>query len=143
MAFTQNQHVIQTLTSNASQKALADGIRFWSAIRCFQNLNLTAFRDARKALPVFAVAISNQETRPLIEGRSFSKLLCDPRIGWMSGDVEVNDSPGTQLYNEEEIGLAKEQVDNRQEITRPNVFGMVLEKNRPSLARRRVWTELT
>jgi hypothetical protein len=103
---------------------------------------LTAFRDDRKALSVFAIPIANQETRTLTKGGRFSKLLCDPRFGWMSGDIKMNAPPGTQLNNEEEIRLVEEQVDNRQEITVPNIFGMVLEKNRPSLARGRVWTGL-
>ena len=47
----------------------------------------------------------------------------------MCRDVEVNDSPGGQFNNEEEINLVKEKIDDWQEITRPDVFHMIVEKN--------------
>jgi hypothetical protein len=45
----------------------------------------------------------------------------------------VHDAPRTQLDDEEGIDLAKEQIDDGQEIARPNVLGVVFQEGRPIL----------
>jgi hypothetical protein len=107
MAFSQNQHVIQTLASNASLEPFADRVGFGCAIGRFQDFNLTPFRDGRKVLPTFTIAISNQEAWPPTEGGCFPKLLGNPFISWVSGDIEVDDLAGTQLHDKEKIDLTE------------------------------------
>jgi hypothetical protein len=86
-------------------------------------------------VPICAIAISNQETRTQPEGGGVSKLVCDPAISWVSGDNEVDDPSGTQLHDKEKIELEEKKVNGWKEITHLNVWSMVLEKNRPGLAR--------
>ena len=72
----------------------------------------------------------------------FTELLSNPFISWVSGDIEVNDPSGTQFHDKEKIDRAEKQLNDRKEITSPNVLSMVLEKNRLGLGWRMVGSDL-
>ncbi len=60
-------------------------------------------------------------------------IVVQPKHPWdESRDIIVNDLPRGKVDNEEEIDGSEEQADHGQKVTRPHVFGMILEKNRPS-----------
>jgi hypothetical protein len=54
----------------------------------------------------------------------------------MRRDVKVDDSPGSEFNDEEEINLTKEQVDHWQEISSPDVLGVIVEKDSRGLTGR-------
>ena len=72
MALTQDQHVSKALTPHATQESFADGIGVWRAIGRFQNFNFARRGHLGESLTMFAIAISNQETRMLAESCGLS-----------------------------------------------------------------------
>lgn len=136
MTLPQDEHVVKAFSPYAAQESFADRIGFRCAIGRFQDFNSASCCHSRKTLAVSTIAIPNQKARSLIEGRRFAELLSYPCIGGMDRDIKVNDAPCGQLNDEEQMQLAKEEVDHRQEIASPDIFDMIVEKNRPGLIRR-------
>jgi hypothetical protein len=56
-----------------------------------------------------------------------------PRINGRSGDSHLNDFPRLQLDNEESKERVEEEIGDLQEITRPDVFGVIVKKGYPTL----------
>jgi hypothetical protein len=92
---TENQKVIEAFPSYAPHESLTDRSGFRRVILRFQDFNSASCCHSRKSLPVFAIAIANQEAWSLTEWRGFAHLLCDPGISRMSCDIEMNNAPGS------------------------------------------------
>jgi hypothetical protein len=93
MFLSQDQHVIKALPPYAPQEPFADRVGFGCAVRRFQDFNVAVPCHSHESGAVFAIPISNQAAWPLIKRSSLTQLLRHPDIGWVSRDVEVNDSP--------------------------------------------------
>ena len=65
--------------------------------------------------------------------RSFPKLLRHPSIGRGSGNADMNHSPCLEFDDEEGKEGAKEEIRHLQEVTRPDVLGMVVQECPPLL----------
>jgi hypothetical protein len=77
----QDEQVIETLTPHTAQKPFTDGIRSWSLIRCFENLDPTRLCNPSEARPKLAIVLPKKVFRPLSIRRGFPKLLCGPSKG--------------------------------------------------------------
>jgi hypothetical protein len=98
----------------------------------FQDFNFASGWHACECLSIFAIAIPSRKARSLTEGYRFTQLLSHPFIAGMRSDVKVYVSPGRKFN-------VKDEIDHRQEITRPIVLRLIVEKDRPSLTRRTEW----
>jgi hypothetical protein len=47
----------------------------------------------------------------------------------VGGNATVNNSPRTEVDNEEGIDLPEEQVDDREKVTCPDLLGVILEES--------------
>ena len=77
----ENQQVVKAFLPYTPQKAFADGIRSWSMIGRFENLDGTRGRHPSEARPKFALVLTNQILRRLPIRGGFSELLRNPGIG--------------------------------------------------------------
>jgi hypothetical protein len=81
----QNKQMVEAFTPHTPEKALADGIRSRSAIRCCENLDATRVRNPREARPKLAIILSKKVFRPLSIGGGFPQRYVRSRRRW---DIE-------------------------------------------------------
>lgn len=67
-------------------------------------------------------------------GRGFAELLGNPVLRWMSRNSEMHQAAGSQFHNEKDKDGMESEINNRQEITGPNVVGMVMQERGPRLS---------
>jgi hypothetical protein len=77
VSFVQNDDVIQTLASNATEKAFANRIHQWRAHRRFDHANTGAFRRAVEVRAELVISVTNDESRTFTERRVLQ--LSSPR----------------------------------------------------------------
>src|SRR5258708_18862677 len=106
----ENEAVIQTFSPYAPQKAFADGICLWSAIRSSQHLDATGGCHACKTRPEFAIIIPNEIFRSLSVWSRFPQLLRYPAIGRRARHIHVDDFPRFQFDDEEGKKWTEEEV---------------------------------
>ena len=66
-------------------------------------------------------------------GSRFPKLLRYPGVGRASCSADMYHSPGLELDDEKGKERAKEEIGYLQEVTSPDVLGMVVQERRPIL----------
>src|SRR5262245_38313741 len=92
MVFVDNDHMIQTLATNASDYPLHEAI-LPGAHRCGTNLLGThSFHSGPEGFAVDSVAVSNDITRSSVFRKCFDDLLCGPNSRRMFRDIEVDHS---------------------------------------------------
>jgi hypothetical protein len=79
--------------------------------------------------------IEDQVTRSRIVGKGLTQLLNNPRAGWMSGYVEVDDAPPAMGDDEKAVKDAKSERRRCEEIHCSSRFAMIFQKRHPSLRR--------
>ena len=72
---SQNQQVIQTLSTKTPHEAFATGIRFWGAERCANHLDTTANGHLLELDSILAIIVTDQEPRAFAKWGCFSELL--------------------------------------------------------------------
>ena len=128
----EDQQKVQAFLPYTPQEALADRIGSGSMIGGFENLDATCCHPS-KAGPKFGIVITNQILWRLSIGRGFSQLLGHPGIRWASSHTHVDYPSGLEF--DEEVGKerSKEEVGDLQEVARPDLFCMSVQKGRPLL----------
>jgi hypothetical protein len=106
----EDQQMVETFLPHTPGEALADRIGSRSVIGCFEDLDAAGCGHARKAVPKFAIVITNQILWRLSIWRSFSELLGNPRIGRRSCYAYVDYSPRLEFDNEERKERSKEEI---------------------------------
>ncbi len=61
--------------------------------------------------------------------KGFAQLLCDPKNGWMSGDMAVQDSPAIMRDDKEAIKDSKRKCRSGKEIHGRYGFTVVVQKS--------------
>ena len=126
LLFMQNQQMIETLTSYASQETFTESVGSRGMKWCPQELDSCPAHHAGKARTELAVVVTDQEPRRLPKGCCFSELLGDPGIGGMAGHGNMHDFSALQLNDKEGKEGAKEEVSDRQEVARPDLVRMIV-----------------
>ena len=132
LTFIQNEDVIQALAADAAEKSFTNGIGFGGTNRRSQHFD--AAGGTRKFRAVFAVIVADQKPRMSVEGGGFAKLLSHPSIAGRTRDRKMNYSARAQLDDEKDEHRAKPEVIGLEEITSPNLMGVIGKKSRPGLA---------
>jgi hypothetical protein len=127
------QQVVKTFLSYAPHEALTDCIGSRSAIGCFENLYGARCSHPSEARPKFAIVITNEVLRCLPIGSGFPKLLRHPSVGRGSGNADMNHSACLEFDDEEGKKGSKEEIRHLQEVTSPDVLGMVVQECPPLL----------
>ncbi len=126
-------YAVQAFLSYTSQEAFADRIGAFRMIGCMKNLNRTRCRHTSKTGPKFTIVITEQIPRCLPIGRGFSELLRHPGIGRGTCDADMDHTPCPEFDEEEREERSKEEISHLQEVTGPDIFGVVAQERRPIL----------
>ncbi len=121
----QDQEVIQTISSHASQEAFADGICLGSSGWGSKYLDATRCRHSCKIWPEFPIVIPNQICWCVSIRSCFAQLLRSPEIGRTSCHIHMDDLTRFQVDDEESKERTKEDVSDLQEIAGPNLCGII------------------
>jgi len=134
--FTQEDEVIQTFTSETSQEAFADGIGFRCTVGSAEYLNACPDGNVPERCPIFAVIVADQEARSISERCGLAQLLSQPFVRGVAGHPEVHDAAVLQFNDDENEDGAEEQVVGLEDITGPDLAGVVVDEGSPALLRR-------
>src|SRR5215471_7623538 len=126
--------MIEAFTPHTPQKSFTDRIGLRSMIRRFEHLDANGCGYTSETGSKFAITIMNEIVRRLPIRGCLSQLLCSPGIGRRSSDTYMDDSSRMHIDNEKSKQRAEKEVCDLQEITRPDVLGMVLKENSPCLS---------
>ncbi len=130
----EDEKMIETLSPHAAHKPFTDGIGPWCVIGRFEYLDAARCCHASETGSKFGITIANEILRRLSKGSRFPQLLCCPGIGRRSCDTHMDHPSRLQFDDEEGKQGAKEEVGDLQEITHPDIFGMVLQEGTPVLS---------
>jgi hypothetical protein len=75
----------------------------------------------------------NQKPVPMIKGQKLAELLDRPLGGRMCGDIEVQNSPRTNLHRDKYIEDPKFDRDGNKEVAGDNGLGVISDECRPAL----------
>jgi hypothetical protein len=129
----ENDHVIQTFTTNRADQSL--GIRILPG-RTKRNNNLFdshVFKSSAKVTAVCRVSVVYQILWGFIVRESFDDLLRSPLGGRMLCDVEMNNSPTMVEYDDKTIHNSKRCRRHCKEIDSSDLAGVVSKESVPCL----------
>jgi len=131
--FVQDEEVVEAHAPNAADKPLADGVRVGCSNGCAQHLDAAPRRDTGERRPIPGVVVADRDARRPTERRGLAHLLGDPGVGRVSRHADLDDPPRAEIDDKEGEERAEAQVDDRQEVTRPDVMSVVMQERRPRL----------
>jgi hypothetical protein len=129
-----DEQVIETLSTHAAQKPFTDRIGSWRMSGRFEHLDAAGCGHASETGSKLAITITDEILRRLSIRSRLPQLLGSLSVGRGPCDTYMNNSTRVHLDNKEGKQRAKEEVGDLQEITRPDVFGMVLQEGGPVLS---------
>ena len=132
--FVQDEEVVEAHAPNAADKPLADGVRVGCSNGRAQHLDAAPRRDTGERRPIPGVVVADRDARRPTERRGLAHLLGDPGVGRVSRHADLDDPPRAEIDDKEGEERAEAQVDDRQEVTRPDVMSVVMQERRPRLA---------
>src|SRR5664280_3288362 len=139
MLLTENDHVIQALSTQCTDHSLHIGILPGRAGRN----ELLVHLEARNAPPEFSaidtIAIPQKNFWCPLERECLHNLLPRPKRRGRFGDCDVDDLPPLVQQNDEDEKHAEGRGRNGEEIDRSDLAGVVAKKGGPTLPRR-PWT---
>lgn len=135
MSFIQRNEVIQTLSADAPDEALAESVRLGRAERRFQNAEAHLRQGRTQLRRVQVVAVMDEEAMRPLSCDHFPELLERPVRGGMGGDVEVIDSAPAYFHDHEDVEDPKARRHGDEEIAGEKGLRMIANKGRPTLRR--------
>src|SRR5436190_23649413 len=94
----------------------------------------SARHRAFKMQYILVIVIADQEAQGFTERGGLPHLLREPGIGWSPCHADMHHSSRAMLDDEEQKHGAEEQVEGLDEVTCPNLAGMVGQEGCPALA---------
>jgi len=131
VSFVDHDDVIEALPTDRTDEAFAIGIlprRSWSDEYFLDAHILDAVLEH---IAADAIAMTNQESRHLIEWERFNDLLRRPFRRGMSGDVEVRDLSPIVPQDDEGEKYAKCRRGDGKEVDRDDISNMVVKEGSP------------
>ena len=119
-----DEQMIEALTPHTSQEPLTDGIGSRGVIGGCENLDATRLGNPREGQPKLAIIITAEVLRPHAISGGLPQLLRRPDVRRRSCDADMDHFAGVQFDDEEGEQRAEEEIRDRQEVARPDVFGM-------------------
>src|SRR5215472_7754084 len=125
--------MVEAFLPHTPQKAFAYGVGSWSMNRRFEQLDAIRRYHSVETGSILAVVITDQILWCLPIRRRFPQLLRHPGIGRRASDADMDDLACLELDNEEREEWLKEEINDLQEITCPDLPCVVAEKRAPLL----------
>jgi len=100
LLLTEDQDVIQALSTDAPQKAFTDRIGSWRVIGRFQYLDATRCCNTSETGSKLAIIITDEVLGNLTVGSRLPQLLCSPSVGGRSRHADMDHFPRFQFDDE-------------------------------------------
>src|SRR5665213_692382 len=133
MALAQDDDVIETLTTHATEEALTGGIHIWRAHAGLDDPRPEGLGRAVEVGTELAAPVADDELGPDAERRSIAELLRRPLLGGSPRRRDVHDFARPDIDDEKGEDGPKPDVVGLDEVARPDVLGVVFEEGRPAL----------
>ena len=115
---------------------MADSVRTWCSNRRVQHLDPTPVRNTGELRAACAVIVADQEARSRAERWRLAQVPGDPGISRMPRDANVDNRARATVDGEKGEERPEAQVDDRQDVARPDLMGVMMQDGRPCLAAR-------
>lgn len=133
MASAQWDDPVKALSANGSDQSLAKCVRLRRAPRRLQYVQTEASQFGVEPWREDSVAIVNKKTVRMLERENLPKLLYSPFGCRMVGDIEMQDSPRTNLHSHEYVDDLESGSDGHEEIAGNYRARVVSYKSAPAL----------
>lgn len=133
MAFVKNDAMIKALAPYRANHSLRVRILPWRARRDHHFFDAHALNSLAKCVAVDSIAITNQKSWCLIEGKSLDDLLCRPFGCGVRGDVEVDDVTTVVAKHNEREQDPKRSGGHCEEVNGDDVLDVIVEERTPRL----------
>ena len=135
MGFVEYDHVVQTFPANGADHSFAVRV-LPGCSRCDGDLvNTHAFDTLGEVVAVDSIAVSDKESRRLVEREGINDLLSRPFGAGICRNVEMNNVSPVMPQNDENIQHAKRRGRQCKEVAGRDIPNVIVEKRTPSLGR--------
>jgi hypothetical protein len=134
MEVVNQQHVVEQLSSYAAHESLRDCIHIRRAHRRPDHLRADALGRAVECRAELVISIPQQDGGSVPVHGGVAQLLGRPRLRRVAGRGDMDHPPRCEVYEEERVDLAEQEVMGLDEVADPHAFGMILQERRPTLA---------
>jgi len=118
--------MIQTLVTDSAYPSFSDRVSFWSFHRSTDLTDMQRSDSSIKRSAKATVTVVNQVAGRLPRNPAgFNHLLCQPLRCGMCSDPSMHQFTSTVVDDEEYIHRSKPYSLNREEITRPDLVGVL------------------
>ncbi len=133
MTLVEGDHVIETLPAERAVEPFDKRVRLRRSRRCPQRLDPERPDRFPENPPEHPVPIMNQKAPSMITGNRLPELLNHPRRTGRRRHVDVENPPGADLHQHEDVHHPKPRRPDRQEITGQSFPRMIAHERRPGL----------
>ncbi len=127
----EDQDVVQALSADASVEALEEGVHHRDLGRGKHKVDATGLGQPFERVAELVVVVEDQVVWLDVPGGGLAELLSHPTVRWMARDAEVDDAPGVNVHDEEREDGPKQHVSGMQEVTGPDLLGVVVDEGMP------------
>ena len=135
VAFVKHDDMIEQVATAVADEALSDAILPRAFEGSANGLHAKCFRRCEDLSAEGGISVVNQIAGRRVERECLAQLLTHPGAGWMSGHIEMKNSPPVMGDDEEAIENAKGECWHGEEVHGGDGFAVVGEKCRPTLRR--------
>ena len=128
----EDDQAIEALAAHAPEKSLAHGVHERSLNRSAHDASAGALGDTVEYRTELVIPVSDENLRPVAEGRRIAQLLRGPLLGGRSRHRQVDDASGVHVDEEEGEDGTEPDVIGLEEVAGPG--SMVSQEGRPALA---------
>ena len=128
MRFVEDDDMIETFSSDRANQSFDVAVLPRRPWRDYDLLDSHMIESLLEVFAVYAITITNQVFRRIVEGKGFNDLLCGPSRRRICGDVEVNQLAPIVPEHDEAVEHSEVDRVNVEEIDRGDVLHVVLQE---------------
>ena len=140
VAFGQRNEEVEALAPNGSNEPFAESICLRATNRCFQDADTEPGQFMIHARREDRIPVVNEKSVRMVAGQSLAELLERPLSGRMGGDIDVNETTGTDLHCDEDVQDSETGGDDGEKVTGDNRFRVIADERGPTLRGGVSWT---
>ena len=128
MRFVEDDDMVKTVSTNCTDHTFNERILPGRTWRDYDLLDSHMIESLLEVFAVYAITITNQVFRRIVEGEGFNDLLCGPSRLRMCGNVEVNQFAPIESKHDEAVEHSEVDRGDGEEVDRGDVLHVVLQE---------------
>ena len=133
MSLVENDHAIETFSSDGSDKALHVRALPWASWRDQDIFYSHSLDPIPEDIAVDAVPVSEQVFRRCLPGKGLDDLLRGPLGSWIGGDIEIQDSPAVVAKDDQNVDQPEGDRVGHEEVDRNEGHEVISQEGHPGL----------